>query len=130
MSNTLQRSNSKRFSRDGFKPIPNQFQSDMGNPNDATIDIPLEQVQSNGGGLRNQSSTTALRPSDTNAAQSPGSHHLFFRGRRRNPKAPAAEKTGRVGYDGEEDTINTMGKVYKRIRDFSVLVCIAAGTVL
>lgn len=117
-----QHSNSKRFSREGFKPIPadydgNEYRGDMAN-NDATIDIPLQQVQSNGAGLRSQGSTTALDPTNSNNAQT-HSHH-FFRGRRAKPNSAAA-KSGKVGYDGEEETVNTMGKIYKKIVNFSTV---------
>jgi small-conductance mechanosensitive channel len=85
--------------------------------NDATIDIPLEQVPSNGQGLRNQNSTTALRQDSTPTTSEKKS---FFRGRRKKPEA-IYQKTGKYGYDGEEDTVNTMGKIYKKIANFSVV---------
>lgn len=90
-------------------------------PNDATIDIPLEPVQSNGGGLRNQASTTALRVENTDTSNE--KRRWQFKGRRAKPEN-RVQKTGKVGYDGEEDTINAMGKIYKRVLNFSVVVCI------
>ena len=113
-----QHSHSKRFSREGFKPIPSEYQGNMA-PNDATIDIPLEPVQSNGGGLRSQGSTTALQPGPTNTSDEKRRH--LFRGRRAKPEN-RVQKTGKVGYDGEEDTVNVMGKIYRRILNFSVVV--------
>lgn len=110
-----QHSNSKRFSREGFKPIP----ADNMASGDATIDIPLETVQSNGGGLRNQSSTTALRPDQSKMSSE---KRRLFRGRRARPEDRPVRVTGKVGYDGEEDTVNTMGVIYKKILNFSVLV--------
>ena len=110
-----QPSQSKRFSREGFKRIPND-NNNMA-PNDATIDIPLEQVPSSGQGLRVHSSATGLQPSDTYTSQT--HKRSLFRGRRAKPEA-GAYKTGKVGYDGEEDTINTMGKIYKKVMNFSV----------
>ena len=107
-----QTSNSKRFSREGFKPIP----SDMA-PKDARINTPLEQVQSNGGGLRSQNSTTALRSENTETSNE---KRHFFRGRRAKPEN-RVKGTGKMGYDGEEETINTMGKIYKKVLNFSVV---------
>ena len=112
-------SRSKRFSREGFKPIPPEYQSNMA-PNDATIDIPLEQVPSNGGGLRSQNSTTQLRPEYTNTSSEKQRRHLF-RGRRTKPEN-RVQGTGKVGYDGEEDTVNAMGKIYKKVLNFSTVV--------
>jgi hypothetical protein len=115
-------SNSKRFSREGFQPIPSeyQYQSNMAS-NDATIDIPLEPVQSNGGGLRSQSNTSALRTENTKTSSEKKSRSLWYpRGRRPKPEN-RIKPSGKVGYDGEEDTVNIMGKVYKRIRDFSTV---------
>ena len=89
--------------------------------NDATIDIPLEPVQSNGGGLRSQSSTSALRTEETKTSSEKKSRSLWYpRGRRPKPEN-RIKPSGKVGYDGEEDTVNIMGKVYKRIRDFSTV---------
>lgn len=113
------RYHSKSFSRDGFKPIPGDYEGNMAT-NDATIDIPLEQVPSNGGGLRNQSSVTGLEPTTTTASQT--QKRVWFKGRRQKPDS-FGRKKGKVGYDGEEDTVNTMGHVYKRIMNFSTLVC-------
>jgi hypothetical protein len=112
------RSDTKRFSREGFTPIPSDYQSNMA-PNDATIDIPLEQVSSNGGGLRSQGSTTALNQEETNTPSE--KRKYWSRGRRKKPEA-RVQKTGKVGYDGEEDTVNTMGHVYKKIANFSAVV--------
>lgn len=106
----------KRFSREGFQPIPTQQQANMA-PNDATIDIPLEQVPSHGGTLRNQNSMSALQPSQTMNSQEKRRH--MFRGRRQKPEA--GKKTGKTGYDGEEDTITTMGKIYTKILNFSIV---------
>ncbi|KAK3690765.1 hypothetical protein LTR37_018987 [Vermiconidia calcicola] len=84
---------------------------------DATIEIPLEQVTSNGGGLRSQGSTTRLRADDTNTSNEKR-HFYNFRGRRKRPE-DRVQKTGKVGYDGEEETVNPLGKIYKKISNFS-----------
>ncbi|KAK3666812.1 hypothetical protein LTR22_002399 [Elasticomyces elasticus] len=93
-------------------------------PNDATIDIPLEQVQvTREGTLRNQNSTSALRPSTSNESPTTKSKRPFLlKGRRQQGSGSGdKKKTGRVGYDGEEDTVNAMGRIYRKIRDFSVI---------
>lgn len=92
----------------------------MAPTNDATIDIPLEPVTSNGGGLRSQSSTTALQAERTNTSSEKNRGLWKPRGRRPKPENRFRPK-GKVGYDGEEDTINVMGHIYKKIRDFSVV---------
>ncbi|KAK4570300.1 hypothetical protein LTR86_002380 [Recurvomyces mirabilis] len=89
---------------------------------DATIDIPMEHMADDAATLRNQSSTSQLRPTDT--GMSPTKRRInktFNRGRRPQSGIHSGNKTGHVGYDGEEDTINTMGKIYKKIRDFSIV---------
>ena len=112
-------SNSKRFSREGFQPIPPDNEPNMA-ANDATIDIPLEPVTSNGGGLRSQSSTTALQAQRTNTSSEKRRHIWKPKGRRPKPEDRWKPKA-KVGYDGEEDTVNYMGKIYKKVRDFSTV---------
>ncbi|GIZ37597.1 hypothetical protein CKM354_000104000 [Cercospora kikuchii] len=118
-------SQTKRFSREGFQPIPATHGDNMGysnnaayGGNDATIDIPLEQVQthaSSGGGLRNASATAEnLQTTNTiNEKQSTGG---FFRGRRKKTQNDA-----RKGYEEEADTLTTMGKIYNKILNFSIV---------
>ena len=69
-----------------------------------------------GGGFRNENNTAALRQTQTADTSENEKHHLF-RGRRAKG---GGEKTGRVGYDGEEDTITTMGKIYNMICAFFI----------
>ena len=114
------RNHSKSFSREGFKPIPAEYEGNMAT-NDATIDIPLEEVLTNAGGLRSQNSTTGLQQTNTNASQA--QKRVWFKGRRQKPDS-FGRKKGKLGYDGEEDTVNTMGHVYRKIMNFSTLVCI------
>lgn len=92
----------------------------MASNNDATIDIPLEQVTSNGGGLRQQGSTTALQSENMNTSSEKRRHIWYPKGRRQKPEDRIRPK-GKVGYDGEEDTVNAMGKIYKKVRDFSTV---------
>lgn len=112
MSRPSSRSASKRFSREGFKPLPN----DMAN-HDARIDIPLESVRPNSAEQASQGSTTAVHTNNTSAQSR---KRQMFRGRRSRPVS-MGYRSRKVGYDGEEDTVNTMGKVYKQIMAFSVL---------
>lgn len=118
MSLRSQPSKRAHFSKEGFAPIPLDNQAaGMAPNNDA--DIPLEQIPTNGGGLRTQNSMTALRPSETSGGNS--SRRQFFRGRRvKTP--PSGRKTGRVGYDGEEDSVNAMGRLYKKIVNSSIVI--------
>lgn len=120
----------KRFSREGFSPLPSEHQHDHSHTmaHDATIDIPLEQVKTNAslnggsGGFRNQHNTAAMHQTQSNELPTntaTGEKGGFFRGRR--AKAGQGTGTGRMGYDGEEDTITTMGKVYAKIFGFSLI---------
>ena len=88
-----------------------------GNPNDATIDIPLNPVTTNG------SSNNLVQPKSTeknNYNEKTGEKKSRFGGRR-HKKDRNDKKTGHVGYDGEEDTIGAMGRIYKKIADFSIV---------
>ena len=107
----------RRFSRDGFAPLPTQDDNmPQQKSKDATIDIPLEHVATHSKGLRSEDSRTALNPAVARAI-SGGSRKKLFRGRRRKAEAINAGGTKRIGSDGEEDTITTMGKIYNKIRD-------------
>ena len=129
MSNFPARHHSKSFSRDGFKPIPAEYEGNMAT-NDATIDIPLEQVSSNGGGLRTVASTTGLQPAYTNYTHAtPAQKRVWFRGRRQKPDSYGRKK-GKVGYHGEEETVNSLGMIYRKILNFSMLVGQRAGVCL
>jgi small-conductance mechanosensitive channel len=107
----------KRFSRERYQTIDDGSAENMAHhPNDATIDIPLEEVPSSGIPPGARSDNPAFAPlKDDNAHQK---HHLF-RGRRRGPAG--LQKPGDLGYDGEEDTITAMGRIYKKILDFSII---------
>lgn len=110
----------KRFSREGFQPLPTQQQANM-HHGDATIDIPLEHVPTNNttGGLRNQNSTTLLRPTQ-NCPSPSNEKRPKLRGRRsKNPKTN--EKGGQKGADGDEVLLTSMGKIYQRIWGFSII---------
>ncbi|GAB7364549.1 hypothetical protein MBLNU230_g5356t1 [Neophaeotheca triangularis] len=122
MSNKPYSPKQAHFSREGFQPIA----SDMSR-HDATIDIPLEQVPSNGGGLRHEDSSAPLRPTtDETANDTPpqeGGKGGFTRGHRKRYSAPGRPNHGRpkIGYDGEENTVHTMGRIYDKIKHFSII---------
>ncbi|KAH0383711.1 hypothetical protein E4T52_03512 [Aureobasidium sp. EXF-3400] len=107
---SLRRTNSHRLSRQGFSPIPNYNM----NNGDATIDIPLQEVHSTA--QRNDSNTplaaNGLGLTKTSSRQPP-----------RNIAGRRARRTGdsSVGYDGEEDTLNRMGRIYNKILNFSIV---------
>lgn len=106
-----------RFSREGFQPLPNQHQPGMATSNDATIDIPLERVPSNGVGLRSKQTAHGV----------PGQHSPYnekqhlFRGHRHRQTPEQGGRPRPLGYDGEEDRITTMGKVYRKVLNFSIV---------
>jgi small-conductance mechanosensitive channel len=107
----------KRFSRERYQTIGDGSTDNMAHhPNDATIDIPLEEVPSSGIPPGARSDNPAFAPlKDDNAHQ----QHSLFRGRRRGPAG--LQKPGDMGYDGEEDTITAMGRIYKKVLNFSVI---------
>ncbi|GAM83357.1 hypothetical protein ANO11243_013440 [Dothideomycetidae sp. 11243] len=80
---------------------------------DATVDIPMSQVPGNS--YARSDSITPLRSKE--AAGSPDSTHRRTHGHRVRID-PNAKK---VGYDGEEDTLNRMGRIYRRVLDFSII---------
>ncbi|KAI9661171.1 MAG: hypothetical protein M1821_009498 [Bathelium mastoideum] len=88
-----------------------------GNPNDATIDIPLNPVTTNGSSNHLAQSTSG----DKKNYNEKTSEKKSMFGGRRHKKERNTKQTGHVGYDGEMDTITTMGKIYKKIADFSIV---------
>jgi hypothetical protein len=113
-------SSPKDFSRRGFLPIAN-------NSND-TMDIPLGSMprrsQSSTGGARKQGEGTDL-PQDLSTATTMNEEKkTFFKhkkgiaGRRKDPKA--AEPIRR-GTDGEEISVNSIGRFYNKIITFSII---------
>jgi hypothetical protein len=105
MSLRSQRTSSfnNRYSRDGFQPL---------NPADATINIPLDDVTQDGG---QHAQFASGSPSKSEEKKGHG-----FRGKRRSLKASLS--TGKVGYDGEQDTINKMGQFYDMLLKSSIIV--------
>ena len=118
------------FRQDGFQPLHDS--NDNMAPRDATIDIPLEQVQTNQSqnnrSLRSfklGTGSTARKEqlaSDTPVVNEKGG---LFHGRSRHGKRKSRAvnnpRAGEVGYDGEEDTITRMGRFYSAVLNFSVV---------
>lgn len=99
----------------GFHQLPDDNTPSMPNPNDATIDIPLEKVPTK----------TGVRRSDTfkRADTFPQQHMDEKGGLKKRPVAGrrhTTNKTGRKGSDGEEDTLTHMGLIYNKILEFSI----------
>lgn len=104
---------SHRYLREGFQQIPELNAAKTGNPNDATIDIPLTTVTGKPAAWR----ADAVR-SPTSSNEKSGLFHSQAGGRRRRVKG---NHRGNQAVDGSEGTITRMGEVYKKIRDFSVI---------
>ena len=112
------RSSANRSSK-GFQQIPNRSNSStMSSPNDAAINIPMNNVNSN-------NSKTGARKTDSYIPATTGSpeqqlnekagfYQRHVAGRRRT------EKTRKRGNDGEEEIVTQMGIIYNKILDFSV----------
>ncbi|KAL9631111.1 MAG: hypothetical protein Q9164_006068 [Protoblastenia rupestris] len=88
----------------------------MVNPNDATIDIPLAKVETKTGARRTSWEKHQHPAAEQQINEKAGFYQRQVAGRRK-----AAKKTGHKGADGEEDTLNRMGMIYKKILDFSVV---------
>ncbi|KAK4694603.1 hypothetical protein P7C71_g3008, partial [Lecanoromycetidae sp. Uapishka_2] len=102
----------------------------MNNPNDATIDMPLNKVPS-------VPSKTGVRRSDTYTPPrsqtrrptylQPQTQTEIFNEKAGPPKRPVAgrrhteDKRGNQRKDGEEDTLTHMGVIYNKILNFSVI---------
>ncbi|KAL2856667.1 Mechanosensitive ion channel-domain-containing protein [Aspergillus pseudoustus] len=120
----------KRLSSHRFQQLTDQ---NMQNPNDVTIDIPLQSVSSRGQtGARSNNMNIPASPSGgysaDNAnqmggekggfgAESPPSSHGFGHRRRR----PIDENTGRSLDDPEDGTITRLGRFYNAVLNFSIV---------
>lgn len=96
-----------RYSREGFQPL---------NPADATINIPLDDVPHSSQHAQFAQSTEGDAMMEKEQARDP----LRRSGKRRSMNNKAT--TGRVGYDGEPDTINRMGMFYDKLLHSSIIV--------
>ncbi|KAE9370165.1 hypothetical protein N431DRAFT_342755 [Stipitochalara longipes BDJ] len=111
------------FSRRGFHPLP-QNNSSMGNTYEPEPGIPLQKVSTQGSstgarrageGVINSFSTQPTMPDDEKKG-------LFSRGpagRRKIKKVNSRPK--RIGTDGEEISVNGLGRFYNKIVAFSVV---------
>ncbi|KAF2225547.1 Mechanosensitive ion channel-domain-containing protein [Elsinoe ampelina] len=88
----------------------------MAGRGDATVNIPLAPVHSNGGYTRSDS-ITPLRSKEA-ASEPPSASKRHF-GHRVRRAADSGDKV--IGYDGEEDTLNRVGRFYKRVLEFSII---------
>ena len=86
----------------------------MANPNDATIDIPLEKVPTKTGVRGSKTINSTHDQHQMNEKSS--SHKRPVAGRRHTQ-----EQRGKKTKDGEEDTITQMGLIYNKILNFSVV---------
>ncbi|KAF2086727.1 hypothetical protein K490DRAFT_44024, partial [Saccharata proteae CBS 121410] len=114
MSNNSPRS-PKRFSHKGFQ----QLRDNMA-PNDATIDIPLERVATHASSGKRNNSGAPLNTTTTNGHTNEKTVN-FSGGHGRRKMRARGEPLGHTGYDGEEDTINRMGRIYYKILHFSII---------
>jgi small-conductance mechanosensitive channel len=116
----------KRFSRQGFTQLHNTAAPKMANPNDVTIDIPLTSVPAHSptGARKPDASVTSLayKTSNESPVLSPNEKSGAFArtetglGRRRK-----LEQKGLAEKDEEDGTLTSMGKIYNKILNFSVI---------
>ncbi|WEW59797.1 hypothetical protein PRK78_005277 [Emydomyces testavorans] len=104
--------NQKRFSHDRFQQLPD---TNMSNPRDATIDIPLTTVPSQTGARKTETGAGYTSHDESSPTQHEKKH--LFHGRRR----VAREGTDKQLQAPEDGTITRMGKFYNKILNFSVV---------
>lgn len=114
-------SSQNRFSREGFHQIPRTTSPVMANPNDATIDIPLTTV-ANQPGIRKTENNAQPPGYDVQTPppkdeEKAGLFHRRVAGRRKVAKKSKQNQSD----DGEEATLNQMGRIYHKILNFSVV---------
>lgn len=111
-----------RFSREGFHQLPRTNTPPiMAHPNDATIDIPLTAVTSHTGGRKADNNT---QPPGYGAQDPPPKDDEkagLFRRRVAGRRKVVKKSMGHTGDDGEEATLNQMGRLYDKILNFSVV---------
>jgi small-conductance mechanosensitive channel len=116
----------KRFPRQGFQQLHNGPASHLANPNDVTINIPLTSVSASAptGARKADANVTSpsYQPSSDSPDQTPNEKSGLFNrtetglGRRRR-----LEQKGLPQKDEEDGTITSMGKIYNKILNFSVI---------
>ena len=110
---------SNRSSR-GFTRLPKDNNSAMANPNDATIDIPLNKVDAKLGVRRSDTISTRSRhptypPPQDSTNEKAGLYKRHVAGRRH------AKKTEKTRNGDEEGSLTRMGIIYNKILNFSVV---------
>ena len=106
----------QRFSREGFKQLPELKTTKMGNPNDATIDIPLTTVTSKTGARNANDPHSLFSPQTSNEKR-----RLFDRQTAGRRKVSDRKEANHGREDMEEDTLTQMGKIYDKILNFSLI---------
>ncbi|KAG0648727.1 Mechanosensitive ion channel Msy1 [Hyphodiscus hymeniophilus] len=103
------------FSRQGFQPLDNA----TNNMNYET-DIPLTSVRTNSStGARKQGDEAIYRQPTFQADEKNGMFNRALGGRRKARKTNSRPK--RIGTDGEEVSVNSLGRFYDKIVNFSVV---------
>jgi len=132
MSGNPRASNPFSFSRDGFQPL-HQTHTNIMPSHDATTDIPLQSVvtHSPSGARRTNSGSSTIAENEQAAfaeestmhkEQGNGMFHRRAHGRRKLVKVNSkGQPVGMPGYDAEEDVLNRMGRIYRKIVNFSTL---------
>ena len=89
-------------------------------PNDATIDIPLTQVQSNRSGGARKPESSLSDPQAASQLTMQNEKAGYFK-RRAAGRRKAAKDKRQKEVDGEEDTLTHMGQIYNKILNFSIV---------
>ena len=111
----------KRFSREGFQQLPNISSSNMThNPNDATIDIPLTQVETSRSGGARKPQRSLSDPQTASQSTMQNEKAGYFK-RRAAGRRKAAKDRRHSDSDSEEDTLTHMGEIYNKILNFSIV---------
>ncbi|KAL3447339.1 Mechanosensitive ion channel-domain-containing protein [Aspergillus insuetus] len=125
----------KRLSSHRFQQIPDHRQENMHNPNDVTIDIPLQNVTSRGQtGARNNNMNIPASPSGGYSAGDVGNNMGGEKGGLGGTETPSSshgaghrrrrvidENTGRSLDDPEDGTITRLGRFYNAVLNFSIV---------
>ena len=112
----------KRFSREGFQQLPNTSSSNMNNPNDATIDIPLTTVQTNKSGGARKADRSLSNPQTGSHSTMENEKANYFKRHAAGRRKARTESAGRhKDDDGDEGTLTQMGQVYNKILEFSIV---------
>ena len=113
-----------RFSRDGFVPLSAGKSDHDKPPKEVTADIPLAPVVGQGAATASANPYQSLQVPDTSFQEKSGGGgaRRRFAGRRVKRSDRAADDRGRGhGDDGSEEQLTQMGRLYKRVLDFSIL---------